>query len=262
MIRVFASPVALLTERAKMMREEVAVGHLRLVQPRERTVPERWRPIFDLIGRNPLVHMLSWVADPKDRPLARVQLEDMTLESAPPLRYLEEDGRLHSTGGPAVEWADGLKLYCLRGVPIPPALYKRWRSGKLRPEALLQEPNQSVMSVLLEQMDLSSLLTADGVVTRVLDHDERWGTLRTIAFTRSSGQQWLRQTLMTIVEVVNRSPEPDGTFRHYWLQVDAQCRPILRNGFGLPQALTALNAVASTFAMTGEAYAKTLGDES
>ncbi len=258
--RIVPSPVALLTERARMMREEVAVGHLRLMKQRDRQpLPERWRPLMEIIRRDALSTAITWIEDRELRPIAEIQLEDITLQSAPPVRYLEEDDRLHSTGGSAVEWPDGTKLFCLRGVPIPSLLYKKWQSGKLKPQALLQERNQSVMSVLLEQMDLAELLTADGVVAQVLDHDERWGTLRTLSWGPNAS---FGRVMMTVVEVVNRSPEPDGSFRHYWLQVDTNCRPILKVGFGQPQALTALNAVASTFAMTGEKYRKTLGKES
>ena len=57
---------------------------------------------------------------------------------------------------------------------------------------------------------------------------------------------------LVFVEVLNRTPEPDGTFKHYWLPVNPELRPI-RNGriVGEPQELTAWNAVASTFGLRG-----------
>jgi hypothetical protein len=50
--------------------------------------------------------------------------------------------------------------------------------------------------------------------------------------------------------VINRSAEPDGSFRRYILPVDSELRPIpdpAEEGvdFGDSQTLTALNAVAS-----------------
>jgi hypothetical protein len=59
-----------------------------------------------------------------------------------------------------------------------------------------------------------------------------------------------------MVKVINSTAEPDGTFKDYWLRVHPDCRPLLANGqFGEPQALTARNAVASTFGLIGADYA-------
>jgi hypothetical protein len=67
-----------------------------------------------------------------------------------------------------------------------------------------------------------------------LDHDERYGTL------------WWRnvpgdEPIVTI-EVVNRTREPDGSFKRYWLRVP-------------PTMRTAREAVAWTFGMPAEQYA-------
>ena len=65
---------------------------------------------------------------------------------------------------------------------------------------------------------------------------------------------------MLFLEVVNGSAEPDGSFRRYVLPIDDECRPLpdpesSDDEFGEPQELTALNAVASTYGMTGKEYA-------
>ena len=243
-----------------MMREEEApVGRLRLVKRRSNppAMPRAWEPLNEAF-QHPLITMVSWVPDPEGKPIAEIQLADLTMQSEPPTRWIEDDGRLHSTAGPAVTWSDGNEIYAMRGVLIPKPLYQKWLKGKLKPIELLKERNQAIMSVLLEQMDMSNLLHENDVRVEVLDVDERWGTLRTLSWNVNGG----RGNLMTVVEVINGSPEPDGSFRHYWLQVDAECRPILETGFGNPQKRTALNAVASTFGMTGEQYAKTMGQQS
>ena len=59
--------------------------------------------------------------------------------------------------------------------------------------------------------------------------------------------------------MTNRTAEPDGSFRQYILPVHHECRPLPDpanpNGrFGNTQKRTALNAVASTFGLTGEEY--------
>ena len=58
-----------------------------------------------------------------------------------------------------------------------------------------------------------------------------------------------------MVEVVNHTPEPDGSHKHHFLRVDPQLRPLLSEGeLGPPQPLTARNAVASAFGLTGAEY--------
>src|SRR5260221_8721 len=60
---------------------------------------------------------------------------------------------------------------------------------------------------------------------------------------------------MLMVEVVNRTPEPDGAYRPFLLRVDPELRPILADGsFGPPQKATARNAVAASFGLSGAEY--------
>jgi hypothetical protein len=66
-----------------------------------------------------------------------------------------------------------------------------------------------------------------------LDHDEHYGTL------------WRRNIPddepIVMIEVVNRTREPDGSFKRYWLRV-------------WPTTQTAREAVAWTFNMPAEQY--------
>ena len=83
---------------------------------------------------------------------------------------------------------------------------------------------------------------------RRLDHDPDFGTL------------WHLDSAVTgpmlMVEVTNRSPEPDGAWRHFLLRVDPELRPLYADrSSGSPQQLFARNAVASTFGLSGEEYA-------
>jgi hypothetical protein len=114
------------------------------------------------------------------------------------------------------------------------------------------EQNAEVRRVMMERFGMARFIRESGAA--VLDHDERWGTLyrREIA-----GDEPL-----VMVEVINRSPEPDGSFRRYTLRVAPDCRPLFADGTrGDPQPLTALAAVASTFGMTGAEYAARMAVE-
>jgi hypothetical protein len=79
-----------------------------------------------------------------------------------------------------------------------------------------------------------------------LDDDAAFGTL----WRRDIGNEPL-----LMVEVVNHSPEPDGSYRHFFLRVAPALRPILPDGsFGAPQTLTARNAIAASFGLSGAEY--------
>ena len=60
---------------------------------------------------------------------------------------------------------------------------------------------------------------------------------------------------LLMVKVINATPEHDGTFKDYFLRVAPDLRPLFLDGRkGDPQALTARNAVASTWGLRGENY--------
>jgi hypothetical protein len=62
-----------------------------------------------------------------------------------------------------------------------------------------------------------------------------------------------------LVKVTNSTAEPDGSYKDYVLRVHHELRPLLEgNILGDPQALTALNAIASTFGLRGDEYKKVL----
>jgi hypothetical protein len=60
---------------------------------------------------------------------------------------------------------------------------------------------------------------------------------------------------LVMVDVINPTPEPDGTRKRYQIRVDPLLRPLYANGDrGRPQAMTVRNAVASTWGKYGHEY--------
>ena len=60
---------------------------------------------------------------------------------------------------------------------------------------------------------------------------------------------------LVVVEVVNQTPEPDGTRKRYHIRVDPLLRPLYADGAkGRPQAMTVRNAVASSWGRYGHQY--------
>ena len=169
--------------------------------------------------------------------------------------HFDDRNRLHSDVGPAVEFRDGWKIYAVHGVRMPPWVFEE--PQRLTIGAINAEGNTEVQRVMIERFGWDRY--ADECGAEVVDHDERWGTL--------CRRQSVSGESILFLRVVNRSPEPDGSFRNYVLPVDSQLRPIPDpakpdENFGEPQNLTTLNAVASTWGLTGKVYKEMLSAES
>jgi hypothetical protein len=115
-------------------------------------------------------------------------------------------------------------------------------------ERILKESNAEVARVMVSLYGEARFLRDVGAE---VVHQDDFGTLYRY---RLHGRNLL------MVKVVNSTPQPDGSFKNYFLGVHPELRPLPPVGTSAwfadhpPQALTARNAVASTFSMTGEEY--------
>ena len=146
------------------------------------------------------------------------------------LLKLDERGRLHCENGPAFGYSDGWNtVYFIHGVRVD--------------EHVVMEPQRITLDEVQHEWDLERrrvLISRYGLERYISDtgtekmHEDDWGTL----YRRkgSDGDEPL-----VWVRVVNATPEPDGTFRDYWLRVP-------------PTLQTALEAVAWTFEKSPEEY--------
>jgi len=170
------------------------------------------------------------------------------ISDRPELLTIDSLNRPHNDAGPFCRWRDGTALYSVHGVRVPAWLIEKTR--RLTVGIIATEANTEVQRVMIEKFGWDRYAEESGATA--IDSDERWGTLM-----KSPGGLFVR--------VVNRSPEPDGSFRRYILPVADNCEPLPDpldpNGrLGEPQKLTALNAVASTFGMRGKDYARIVAE--
>ena len=169
------------------------------------------------------------------------------ISDRPEVLLVDDRNRPHCESGPFCRWRDGSALYAVHGVHVPAWIIEHPESLTLK--AILSESNSEVQRVMIERFGWERF--ADECGGEVVDHDERWGTL----YRRKTETEEL-----LFLRVTNRTPEPDGSFRKYVLPVHPECRPLPdpndpNSELGRPQARTALNAVASTFGLTGRQYA-------
>ena len=156
---------------------------------------------------------------------------DFCLVCGPPERlFADEQGRPHCSDGPFCSWSDGSALYAIHGVPVAARVVER-------PETMTvaeidAQQNAEVRRVMIERFGCDRYLRESGA--EAVDAEPGIGTLYR---RRMRGDE-----PVAMVEVVNSTPEPDGTLKHYWLRVP-------------PDTQTARDAVAWTFGVGRHAYA-------
>jgi hypothetical protein len=149
------------------------------------------------------------------------------LAERPKLIRRDLNGRLHSADGPAVTYRDGWSAYAWKGVLVPRWIIERPELVTVRTIGTAQDPQ--VRRCMIDILTPERFIATGGAY-RVAE-DETGVLWR---------QRW-RWEAWAAVEVVNGTPEPDGTNKHYFLQVPANMR-------------TAREAVAWTYGFPEHRY--------
>jgi hypothetical protein len=142
--------------------------------------------------------------------------------------HRDEAGRLDNGDGPALVFPDGFALHAWRGMPVPAEFLRELAA--LTPERIRTEENAELRRVMLEYYGYDRYLAESGAEPV---HRDETGILWRIALADDED--------VVMVEVVNSTPEPDGTHRTYWLRVP-------------PTTRTAKEGVAWTFGLDATVY--------
>ncbi|MFC9326538.1 DUF6745 domain-containing protein [Kitasatospora sp. NPDC057015] len=142
--------------------------------------------------------------------------------------HRDEAGRLDRADGPALAHADGFTLHAWRGMPVPADFLAGL--GGLTAERIRTEENAELRRVMLEHYGYDRYLADSGAEPL---HRDGTGVLWRIQLPDDEP--------VVMVEVVNATAEPDGTFRTYWLRVP-------------PTTRTARAGVAWTFGVAEQDY--------
>jgi hypothetical protein len=185
-----------------------------------------WLGMFAQLGRLGGLHGLAAVAAEAGWWWPYENLAIVT--ERPVALHREESGRLHRGDGPALAYPGGFELHAWRGMPMPADFIASL--GTLSPERIAQEQNAELRRVMLEVYGYDRYLADTGAT--LIDRDTA-GVLWRIDLPGDEP--------VTVVEVVNSTPEPDGTHRTYWLRVP-------------PLTRTAREGVAWTFGVDAADY--------
>lgn len=150
-------------------------------------------PVLDL------AHNAGWIL-----PTAEV----CWLIEKPTIFATDEEGRPHSGTGPAIAYADGSRWYAWKGIPL--SGWSVEEKSLLTARAIENEPDLAVRRCLIEVVGAEAYIAMSRA--RCVAEDQ-------------SGKLWQRpwpglpNDGWAAVEVINGTPEPDGTLKHYFLQV-------------------------------------------
>ena len=159
----------------------------------------------------------------------RFMHDEFCLVSDFPDRILVDDAnRPHCDNGPSHRWRDGWSLWHIHGVRVTEQIVMR--PDTITVEQIRAENNAEVRRVMIDRYGEERYIIDSGM--KPIAHDEAFGTL--YVEPQDAGAPVAK------IRVINRSPEPDGTFRAYWLDIN----PAHYDGDAgrIPQA-----AVASTW---------------
>jgi hypothetical protein len=125
--------------------------------------------------------------------------------------------RLHRTDGPAISWLDGWSVHCVNGRRVPGWIIERPQD--ITVAAIESQQNAEVRGIMIETYGRSRYLADCGaeVVDSVPMSHEIHG-LR--------GARLLRRQLegepepIVFLDMINSTPESDGTYRHYLERID------------------------------------------
>ena len=161
--------------------------------------------------------------------------DEIVASERPLVLQVDDQGRPHAEDGPAIAYP-GLVVHAWHGVVVPDWVISD--AASITIEAIDAEANAEVRRVLVERFGTERLIR-EGRATLVSEDETGRLWRREL---RPSGRQ--RDEPVVVVEVLNATPEPDGSRRAYFLRVP-------------PTMSTAREAVAWTFGMSGAEYRPT-----
>jgi len=133
------------------------------------------------------------------------------LSERPHLLSADANDRLHHATGPALRFCDGFSVWAWRGVEVPRWLIEQPESITL--EAIDRATNVEIRRCMIEIMTPRRYVAQGGAA--------RFAEDETGILWRKT---WLAYDAWAAVEVTNATPEADGTYKHFFLQVPANLR--------------------------------------
>jgi hypothetical protein len=150
------------------------------------------------------------------------------LTERPAELHRDNRGRLHHESSMAIRYPDGWGLYAWNGILVPEDVIVL--DEPITIDRVNAEPNAEIRRVLIERIGLDNFLRAGNCIKL---HNDETGTLYRMNVPGDEP--------ILVVQVINRTPEPDGSYNEYFLRVP-------------PTINRARQGVAWTFGLSEEEY--------
>lgn len=125
-----------------------------------------------------------------------------------------ENGRLHSLNGPAVMYPDGWSIYSVNGVRVPAYIINT--PEQITVKKIEEEENTEIRRVMIDQYDreFKGKYIQDSGAKIISKDTDKFGRERILYSKDIPNDEPL-----TMVKVINSTPEPDGKYKEYFLRV-------------------------------------------
>lgn len=123
--------------------------------------------------------------------------------------HLDDRGDLHNETGPSIEYRDGYKMFHVHGVQVTEKVI----NNAFTWEDIEKEQNAEVRRIMLERYTAERYLKECGAR---LVHQDTFGKL----WERKIPNDNVDDGRIMFVELLNSTPEPDGSIKTYFLRVD------------------------------------------
>lgn len=140
-----------------------------------------------------------------------------------PVEVCTEEGRLSCTEGPALRFPDGDAYWFLRGGPLDPVIGARLAARSLSAADILATPNAEVRTALIRALGRDRALEN----ARLIDTWINPTTSDPVRLWRLDPVR-SKDPPVAVLELINSTPEPDGTRKVYLSAVPPHFRKALR----------------------------------
>ena len=209
--------------------EEVAVG------PNDFACLGPYAYLHDVFAwREPTQSMQAWFGIAKSAGWIVPYEHVCWISEQPSALHWDGRGRLHCLEGPALRYRDGWCVHAWKGVQVPAWMIKH--PERITPARIDDTFDPVLRNSMIEIMTPERFVKT-GTVSKVAEDETGVLWRKSWSFRGVTIGSWCA------VEVVNGTPEPDGSRRHYFLRVPSSVR-------------AAREAVAWTYGISEHEYAE------
>ena len=183
----------------------------------------------------------AWEACAIEGGVRIVHEEFCIVSDRPEMLKVDDENRPHCADGPSHRWRDGWSLYHWHGTRIPPGHeYLILAPEQITVAAIEAEQNTELRRVMIERYGAVRYFVDSGAtIVEELPADHRIIGLRSARLLHKGADEG-PPGLRFFVDLLNSTPEPDGTVKRYLLRVDP-------NAYGGDASRHVQAAVASTW---------------